>query len=72
MTNLEERFFNEFNNPTAYSLKGFELEQHYAQIAAKIALEIAERAYDTGWDSGYGTPLGEGQGITFEDFMQRL
>lgn len=56
MNRLEEQIFNEFNNPEAYSLHskpGFELEMHYARIAAKIALELAEKAYVHGANTGH-------------------
>jgi hypothetical protein len=52
MNKLEEKLFEAFNSPEAYSLHGkpgFELEAHLARIAAKIALELAEKAYERGW-----------------------
>lgn len=52
MDKLEERLFDEFNNPTAYELKnkpGFEYEQYLARIAAKICLEHMNLAHFAGW-----------------------
>lgn len=48
MTELEDYLFREFNNTTAYTLTGFELERHYAETAANILSKLTRSAFEAG------------------------
>jgi hypothetical protein len=56
MNKLEEKFFHEFNSPTAYELRGnsgFEFEEYLAKVSAKIAIDLAREAFNSGYVKGH-------------------